>query len=173
MSYADTLLSPLVKGWITRRRRDGSTYRVNIGGETRTQISGWELTADKDKPGNVLLYHATRKPGLVRANGLIPHRAGVIRRMDEPLVFFARSAKGAKEALVYEEDLRESQGQTVRKTGDVWVFEASVPVADIDVRPNGDVTTRRTVHPSEIKRDFPANTLPEVPQGHYGNIGAI
>lgn len=111
------------------------------------------LTLEKDpsNPDNVILYHATRRPGLISRNGIQPSNAGVIQKEGVFLVYTASTPIRAKQSLQYEEELKERMGNKVRKNGDIFIFKISVPVKDTTIKPNNDIVLKRVISPSEIK----------------------
>ena len=112
------------------------------------------LERDLSNPSNVILYHATRKPGLIKQKGIIPSHAGVITKENAFLVYTATTPILAKMALQYEEELKERMGQKIRKIGDIFIIKISVPYKDVTIKPNGDVVLNRVVLPSEIKEEI-------------------
>lgn len=111
------------------------------------------LTLEKDpsNPDNVILYHATRRPGLISRNGIQPSNAGVIQKEGVFLVYTASTPIGAKQSLQYEEELKERMGYKVRRVGDMFIFKISVPFKDVIIKSNNDIVLKRIVSPSEIK----------------------
>lgn len=100
----------------------------------------------------VTLYHATRKPLLIKKEGIKLSEAGVLRKEGKKLVYTASTAQKALMALDYEEALKIQVGQKVRKIGNQFVIEIQVPTKDIEVRPNGDIILKRDVSPKEITK---------------------
>jgi len=110
------------------------------------------IKIDSDNPSNVILYHVTKKPGLVQKGGIKKSEPGVIRPAGFQAVFFAHSPSSALAKAKYEEELRQRVKGIKPSLGDFWVVEASVPKAEIEVRTNGDIIVRRDVGKTEVKR---------------------
>jgi hypothetical protein len=119
--------------------------------ELENEMTSWYKNPDVEKQAdNITLYHATRKPGLIISQGIIPHEAGVIHPEGKKFVYAASDHSGAVNAAKYEDRLRQDVKRVKPGVADIFVARFTVPKKDVVKRPNGDYVLSRTVLPNEI-----------------------
>lgn len=110
-----------------------------------------KIETDPENPNNVILYHATKKVGIVQKEGIKPSVAGVIKKDPQGAkVFASRSFEGALLAQKYEEELRMEVSGVTPSKGDIFVVKITIPKDDISIQPNGDIITKRVISPNEF-----------------------
>ena len=121
-----------------------------ITGATDSVLKG--LKADLVNEGNVIVYHATKKPLSIMKEGIKKSTAGVIRKDPEGAkVFFTHNPDAAVMAFDYEEDLKRRVLPNYKVSkGDTFAIKVSVPAKDIVVKPNGDIVLNRDIGSNEI-----------------------